>query len=783
MRPTQTILAVLSVALGVAAFATVAAIDAWQRQQIRALALDFAPDVLVVRVTTNWPEDVEFVPGQNFGLLLEEAAALSQVPGVADMAFQSSAGRVLGDVVSIQRVPVTHTFFDVLGLEFAVGEPFGEDAVLFDLPFAVIGVTVAEELFGSAEEAVGQIMSLGGQASVRVEAVLERIPAGVEEFQYLNASALLPHSPSYAFTPLGRPAASRAFIRHEPGAAELAMSGLRAALDELPTGRLYEIVDSETWLASQQLFRNRIADELTRGSAWVVLLALVATLGNLANTLGLRAADRARSMAVRRALGATRPRIAAEIILDGLMIGGAGTVLGLALWPLIDRIVSLGGEALRFTPGALLLAAGAGMAVTLLAVIVPAIWSLRLPVYRALREDVAPPVWEGVALTGMAAGVLALVVASSITTGTEMWFRQRLAEVGADRVVMTTIGGPVDRRTSALSPPPFDAIDAANIASLPGVLGVATAALDSSIAIVLDAVAEPPQIELVTVARVSDTFFEVNPKPIEFGRAPATPDEVIIGPRAAEWAHPGVPLDQIVGMTMELARQWGGDISGNEVFTISGVFADRGWDSFGDLFDGAIVRMARPDDPPLTAAISRDMHIRVDLSADYDAVLANIRDVVNERHEQYGPAVLHEPAGDLGLVRATMAGVGQAWNVMAWLSLMVGGAGLASVVIVRLVRSRSELALKRALGATQTRVATISTGMALRIAGYASLVGLTLAGMATWWIATLAPWGFFWPWLESATALLTALLVALIAVSAPVFALSRTSPWSVLKEE
>lgn len=115
--------------------------------------------------------------------------------------------------------------------------------------------------------------------------------------------------------------------------------------------------------------------------------------------------------------------------------------------------------------------------------------------------------------------------------------------------------------------------------------------------------------------------------------------------------------------------------------------------------------------------------------------------------------------------------------------LLTGGVGLASIVIVRLVKSRSELALKRALGATQVRVARISLAMALRIAAYAAVVGLLAGGAVNYWVTTLAPWDFAWPWREAVDSVAVALVVAVLAVILPVVSFSRAQPWAVLKEE
>lgn len=468
MRRAQSLIAVLSVAVGVAAFLLVAALQAWQGRQIAVLAAGFAPDVLVVRLPEVFPPEFEFT-GLNFGVTFDESRSFMGLPGVGSVAFRGAQSRVLGYRVSISQIPASEELFGVLGLEFAAGEGFDERARLLGLPFVVIGDAVARDLFGSAEAAVGEMLSLGS-GSARVVGVLAPVPEAVAEFRYLDVAALVPASPSFGMVnPTNpRPFDSTLFVKHLPGERELAEASLRAALDDLPTGWVYEVVGSEAWLGSQQVFRNRVADELSRGSRWIVLLVLVAAVGNLANFMGLRVADRAREAALRRAVGATRSRVLLGVAGDALLLGGAGTVLGVGLWPLLDRLVRVGEGSLPVTWQAFALAGGMGLAITLLASLVPALWLLRVPIYRALREELAPPVWEGVALTGMAAGVLALVVAAFIQEGAEGWFQARLREVGADRVVMTTLVGPPELRRSPLSKPPFTEREVQDIAALPG---------------------------------------------------------------------------------------------------------------------------------------------------------------------------------------------------------------------------------------------------------------------------------------------------------------------------
>lgn len=781
MRRAQSLIAVLSVAVGVAAFLLVAALQAWQARQIAALAAEFAPDVLVVRQPAEFPPDFEFT-GLNLGITFEESRSLADLPGVEAVAFRGAQSRVLGYRVSIAQIPASEELFAVLGLEFAAGEAFDERARLLGLPFVVIGDTVAREVFGSPEEAVGEMVSLGS-SSARVVGVLAPIPEAVTEFRYLDAAALMPASPAFELVnPTNpRPFDSMMFVRHVPGERELAEASLRAALDELPTAWVYEVVGSEVWLGSQQVFRNRVADELSRGSRWIVLLVLIAAVGNLANFMGLRVADRAREAALRRAVGATRSRVLVGVAGDALLLGGTGTLLGVALWPLLDRLVRVGEGPLPVTWQAFALAGGMGLLITLLASLVPALWLLRVPIYKALREELSPPVWEGVALTGMAAGVLALMVASFIQDGTEGWFQARLSEVGADRVVMTTIGGPSELRRSPLSKPPFTEREVADIAALPGVAGVATAVWESLAAVVRSGVGEELDYDPSGVLRVTPELFDIFPKEVAVGRAPTAWDEVIIGPRAAAEEFPGAALEEVLGRPLRIGQQVMGGVTQVEEFTVVGVFAPADWNSYGDINDDVIVRLQRETDPGPAGA--SDMHIRVDLTADFEATLASIRELVRERYPDYAEPELHEPAGDLRQVRATMREVGASWGVMAWLALAVGGGGLASLVMVRLFRQRPQVALKRAVGATRRRLTLESLALSARTALAAALAGLTAAVAVSYWVAHLAPWGFGWSWANALLATGVAVGVALLVALPPTLGFMRLQPWKVLRSE
>ena len=124
---------------------------------------------------------------------------------------------------------------------------------------------------------------------------------------------------------------------------------------------------------------------------------IVAAAGFLVfNAFSMAITQRQREIGMLRAVGMTRRQVLGQLLREGLLIGGAGTVLGvLAGPPLGWVIVSLlrrfgeGLFAFEDVPPALfsvLLAIGLGLSISLLVTLLPARRAMRIPPLAALRQ-------------------------------------------------------------------------------------------------------------------------------------------------------------------------------------------------------------------------------------------------------------------------------------------------------------------------------------------------------------------------------------------------------------
>ena len=166
---------------------------------------------------------------------------------------------------------------------------------------------------------------------------------------------------------------------------EKAVSAAIAKL--LPTG-----MNVRSPMARSQLAKETVQDA-ENGLSFAYLLMIALAIFTIFNTFLMNVGERRRQLAVLRAIGATRRQVIRMLLLEGLVMGVVGTVLGslaglggaYGLTQAMGRVYSTTMPALLVTPGPFLLAALLGPGISLAAMFVPAYIAGRISPLEGMR--------------------------------------------------------------------------------------------------------------------------------------------------------------------------------------------------------------------------------------------------------------------------------------------------------------------------------------------------------------------------------------------------------------
>jgi putative ABC transport system permease protein len=114
-------------------------------------------------------------------------------------------------------------------------------------------------------------------------------------------------------------------------------------------------------------------------------------------------------------------------------------------------------------------------------------------------------------------------------------------------------------------------------------------------------------------------------------------------------------------------------------------------------------------------------------------------------------------------------------------SLLVGAVGVANIMIISVLERRSEIGLRRALGATKGHIRNQFLSEAILLAGLGGAVGVSLGVLATGVYANTKHWAVVIPTLAWAGGLSAAFAIGAIAGLLPAIRAARLSPTDALR--
>jgi putative ABC transport system permease protein len=234
---------------------------------------------------------------------------------------------------------VTHDFFPALGVAPALGRTFlPED----DRPGVAKAVLLSDTLwrqdFAADPGVIGTGVRVNGGAGVIVGVMPPGFTFPFSEQVWLPVNAEFSAERRVPHTPVGMAVVARLHPGVTPAQAGAEITALAGQLGEaypetnrrLSLGRVQPLIGTFTG--------ERFPSLLHLLFGFCIGVLLIACL-NVMNMLFVRATVRARELAIRSALGATRGRLVSQMLAESLLIAGPAAVIGsvLSLWA-IDRL-------------------------------------------------------------------------------------------------------------------------------------------------------------------------------------------------------------------------------------------------------------------------------------------------------------------------------------------------------------------------------------------------------------------------------------------------------------
>ena len=326
-NPSFTAIAVLTLALGIGANTTMFSVV----NGVLLRQLDYPNASRIVQLNTAFLREGRSIPrltGPDFVDVRSDASALEQM----SFYWGGEMGVQLADHAEfVGTYFVTPNFFATFGVAPAFGRGFesqGSQGHENAPRGAVVGLSFAQRNFSSGAAALGQTLRMEGVAYqiVGVVPASFRFP---REAQVWLESSPDPEKPwgvsrgayNYRVFALLRPGASLDAVN-----TQLATIGTRLQADFPDTNKNKSFLAIP--LREQLVGSVRTTLYFLMGAVSLVLLIACA---NVANLMLARATARQREMAVRSALGATRAKIARQLLLESSVMAFAGGALGLLL--------------------------------------------------------------------------------------------------------------------------------------------------------------------------------------------------------------------------------------------------------------------------------------------------------------------------------------------------------------------------------------------------------------------------------------------------------------------
>jgi putative ABC transport system permease protein len=732
--------------------------------------------------------------------LHDQAASFSQLASVHPTSLNLRGGIGAAREAAAEQVEgwaVSGDFFAALGVPAALGRTFGPDEARPGRdPVVVLSDALFRRRFGADPHVLGTTLSLDGRP-YQIVGVMP--PSFTTPTNFLSAELWTPETKGVAESPKRSLMWWTVLGRLRPGASFTAAD---AEVEAIARRLEAAYPDSNT---SKTFFLHLLRDDLVQGIRPSLTMLFVATLvllviasANVALLLLARASTREGEVAVRAALGASRPRLVRQLLLESTLLALLGGLAGFAFAFASVRLVAAGFEGANVAPRelhpdarafafALTLASLAGLGVGL----GPALRTSRTRLHELLKEGAARAtsgagrqrVQGALLVAEIALSAVLLAGSAALARGFYQTLRAPLG-FSTEQTLTFTLSLPETRYQDAAAMGAFHQAYLEKLRALPSVTAAGATTMlplsGSEYVTFFQIEGKPPgplgQAKGTRIDRIAGDYFAALGVPLLQGRLFADADRndgtlvTVVSDSFARRYLPGEnplgkrlrlsdqgPFYEIVGVVGDVRHDYTTDSIGPSSYIPLGQYIN-----LPTINEAAIV--LRTGSPPLPVVDAARQALR---ELDADVALADV-----QPYDERARALLAERRFVLLLVSG-----------FAGSALVLTALGLFNLVSYQTRRRSRELAIRLALGATAGDV----LGLVLRDVSRLFVAGLLLglpAAFVTGRLLAATLEGV--PPANPLTLGLTALvlgLVGLAAVAVPARRAARTPPAAVLRED
>ena len=769
--PATTLLAVLSLALGIGA--NTAIFSLINAVLLRMLPVRAPQELHLVasnpaepRLSWNYPDYVAFRDG------VTGFSGLAAASGVGSLGLQA------GDTAAaelVRRQFVSGNYFDVLGVRPEAGRLFnaGDDGALGGAPYAVLAYDYWRARFGGDPAAIGRTIRLNGTL-LTIVGVAERGFAGIDTasradlFVPMVMHGAIQHVPDgiwntrhyWFFRVVGRVPAGTSI---EPIAAQLT-SMFRAREEEHrkanprarrggePPASLFLMPAGRGYSYTRTVLRTPLLVLMA-----VVGLVLLIACANVANIMLARGAGRQREIAIRLAVGAGRGRIASQLLTESLLVALVGGAAGvgfayLGIRVVLDRFLPTSGwtdVSLDVSPDLSVLAFTLGVSVLtgVLAGLAPGWQATRARVVTALKDDVPGRTGSSRVLLRRLLVVSQVALSLLLVVGAALFVRSLANLRGLDagfRREQTLVAFVEPSRNGYKGQRLHDFYERlrAEVERLPGVRSAALSAITplggmrwNGDVSVEGRPARDDERRAVDMNAVGPRYFETVGIPLILGReftegdkptaVPDPPEQ--IGPPGERPEAPG-PRYAIVSESFARKDLAGGSPLGRRISMTETYEPARAYEIIGVVKDARYFGLKEPLEPMVYLVSGRSGFSDQALCVRTAAATAGLSEAIRRAVTAIDPAVpllntrMIEQEIDTDIVQERLlAALAGFFGALALLLACIGLYGVIAYVVTRRTR---EIGIRLALGAERSRVLRLVLADAATLVGAGVVLGL-----------------------------------------------------------